>query len=75
MTAIYNIQHSGCALQWKCTARNLGLWPQAATPLSAVFQFFLRDLSGMLGGVTFAFLQVSDKLSQAFDMCLLIKLA
>ena len=30
---------------------------QAATPLSAVFQFFLRDLSGMLGGVTFAFLQ------------------
>lgn len=33
---------------------------QAATPLSAVFQFFLRDLSGMLGGVTFAFLQVSQ---------------
>ena len=32
---------------------------QAATPLSAVFQFFLRDLSGMLGGVTFAFLQAS----------------
>ena len=30
---------------------------QAATPLSAVLQFFLRDLSGMLGGVTFAFLQ------------------
>ena len=31
---------------------------QAATPLSAVFQFFLRDLTGMLGGMLFAFWQV-----------------
>lgn len=37
----------------------VGVGQQAATPLSAVFQFFLRDLSGMLGGVTFAFLQGS----------------
>ena len=31
---------------------------QAATPLAAVFQFFVRDLAGMLGGVLFAFMQV-----------------
>ena len=31
---------------------------QAATPLAAVFQFFVRDLAGMLGGVVFAFVQV-----------------
>ncbi|KAL3158045.1 hypothetical protein ABBQ32_011654 [Trebouxia sp. C0010 RCD-2024] len=37
----------------------VGVGQQAATPLSAVFQFFLRDLSGMLGGVTFAFFQGS----------------
>lgn len=32
--------------------------PQAATPLSAVFQFFLRDFAGMLGGILFAVAQV-----------------
>ncbi len=31
---------------------------QAASPLIAVFQFFLRDLAGMCGGVLFAFAQV-----------------
>ena len=30
---------------------------QAATPLAAVFQFFVRDLAGMFGGVLFAFVQ------------------
>ena len=30
---------------------------QAATPLAAVFQFFIRDLAGMFGGVLFAFVQ------------------
>lgn len=35
----------------------VGVGQQAATPLSAVFQFFLRDLSGMLGGIGFAFFQ------------------
>ncbi len=28
---------------------------QAATALSAVFQFFIRDVSGMLGGILFAY--------------------
>jgi hypothetical protein len=31
---------------------------QAASPLAAVFQFFVRDLAGMCGGVLFAFIQV-----------------
>ena len=31
---------------------------QAATPLSAVFQFFVRDFTAMLGGILFAFCQV-----------------
>ena len=30
---------------------------QAATPLSAAFQFFLRDFAGMLGGILFALAQ------------------
>jgi hypothetical protein len=32
--------------------------PQATTPLAAVFTFFLRDLTGMLGGIVFAYWQV-----------------
>ena len=32
--------------------------PQAATPLAAVFNFFVRDFTAMLGGVLFAFCQV-----------------
>jgi hypothetical protein len=31
---------------------------QAATPLGAIFQFFVRDMSGMLGGIVFAYFQV-----------------
>lgn len=31
---------------------------QAATPLGAVFQFFMRDLTGMAGGILFATAQV-----------------
>lgn len=31
---------------------------QAASPLIAAFQFFVRDLAGMCGGVLFAFAQV-----------------
>ncbi len=31
---------------------------QAATPLAAVFTFFVRDFAGMLGGILFAFWQV-----------------
>ncbi|KAK9855805.1 hypothetical protein WJX84_006945 [Apatococcus fuscideae] len=39
--------------------KGVGVGQQAATPLSAVFQFFLRDLTGMLGGMLFAFWQGS----------------
>ncbi|CAL5219087.1 g853 [Coccomyxa viridis] len=38
----------------------IGVGEQATTPLAAVFQFFVRDLAGMLGGVVFAFVQGSD---------------
>jgi hypothetical protein len=34
--------------------RPLPVHPQAASALSAVFQFFVRDLVGMLGGIIFA---------------------
>ena len=33
---------------------------QEATPLGAVFQFFLRDMMGMVGGVIFASVQGSS---------------
>ncbi|GAB4822234.1 hypothetical protein N2152v2_009280 [Parachlorella kessleri] len=32
----------------------VGVGKEAATPLNAVFQFFVRDLAGMLGGILFA---------------------
>ncbi len=35
----------------------LHLAAQAATPLSAAFEFFLRDFAGMLGGILFALAQ------------------
>lgn len=44
---------------------SLLLGEQAATPLSAVFHFFLRDLTGMLGGISFAFFQASLRFSSA----------
>ncbi|PNH02871.1 hypothetical protein TSOC_011118, partial [Tetrabaena socialis] len=44
--------------------RGVGVGQQAATPLAAVFTFFLRDLAGMLGGIVFAFLEGSS-----FDSC------
>ncbi|CAK0746816.1 hypothetical protein CVIRNUC_001720 [Coccomyxa viridis] len=40
--------------------QGIGVGEQAASPLAAVFQFFVRDLAGMLGGVLFAFAQGSD---------------
>ena len=45
---------------------------QAATPLAAVFQFFIRDLAGMFGGVLFAFVQAGwlDALFCNFDALL-----
>ena len=45
---------------------------QAATPLAAVFQFFVRDLAGMLGGVVFAFMQVGQYHTQScINVCAL----
>ncbi len=45
---------------------------QAATPLAAVFQFFVRDLAGMLGGVVFAFVQVGRCHTLLYsDVCVL----
>ncbi len=41
---------------------------QAASPLVAVFQFFLRDLAGMCGGIVFAFAQVLLK-HQIVHLC------
>ncbi|BDA41824.1 RUS1 family protein C16orf58 homolog [Coccomyxa sp. Obi] len=38
----------------------IGVGKEAASPLVAVFQFFLRDLAGMCGGVLFAFAQGSE---------------
>jgi len=35
----------------------VGVGREAATPLGALFQFFLRDLVGMLGGIVFAYCQ------------------
>lgn len=32
----------------------VGVGSATATPLSAVFQFFIKDFSGMLGGILFA---------------------
>ncbi|KXZ54865.1 hypothetical protein GPECTOR_4g937 [Gonium pectorale] len=37
---------------------------RAASPLAAVFTFFLRDLAGMLGGILFAYLE-----GAGFDSC------
>ena len=42
---------------WSVEPRVSCLGVQAASPLAAVFQFFVRDLAGMLGGVLFAFAQ------------------
>ncbi|EIE25577.1 DUF647-domain-containing protein [Coccomyxa subellipsoidea C-169] len=38
----------------------IGVGKQATSPLVAVFQFFVRDLAGMCGGVLFAFTQGSQ---------------
>jgi hypothetical protein len=42
-----------------CLELPLLLLLQAATPLSAMFSFFVRDLAGMLGGILFASYQGS----------------
>ena len=44
----------------RCPLLNMIWWSlQEATSLGAVFQFFLRDMTGMVGGVLFASLQGS----------------
>ncbi|KAK9800835.1 hypothetical protein WJX73_006543 [Symbiochloris irregularis] len=45
--------------------QGVGMGKEAATPTAAVFQFLMRDLSGMLGGTIFAFFQGSDLDSHA----------
>ena len=40
--------------------RGIGVGNTSATAGSAVFHFFMRDFSGMLGGVLFAMLQASQ---------------
>ena len=42
------------------TAKVISSPPQEATSLGAVFQFFLRDMMGMVGGVVFASVQGSS---------------
>lgn len=41
---------------------------QAATPLAAVFTFFVRDMSGMIGGILFAFWQVGTSTTADMDL-------
>ncbi len=41
--------------------RGVGVGDTAATPISAVCHFFMRDFSGMLGGVLFAMLNVRSR--------------
>lgn len=43
----------------------VGMGQKAANPTAAVFQFLMRDLSGMVGGTVFAFVQGSDLDSHA----------
>lgn len=54
---------SGLILSRSVRLRVCCLGVQAASPLAAVFQFFVRDLAGMLGGVLFAFAQASFSLT------------
>lgn len=54
-------QDSTCS--WRVCRSCASVWcrfsaMQAATPLAAVFTFFVRDMSGMLGSILFAFWQV-----------------
>lgn len=47
--------------------RGVGVGDKNATPLAAAMTWVIRDGTGMLGGLSFAWLQASDKL---FDTCL-----
>ncbi|XP_057807319.1 protein root UVB sensitive 3-like isoform X2 [Salvia miltiorrhiza] len=43
----------------------IGVGEKSATVIGATFQWFLRDLTGMLGGVLFTFYQGADLDSNA----------
>ncbi|KAM3230155.1 hypothetical protein ACQJBY_060760 [Aegilops geniculata] len=43
----------------------IGVGEKSATVIGATFQWFLRDLTGMLGGILFAFYQGSNLDSNA----------
>lgn len=45
--------------------KGVGVGDTAATTSSAIFHFFLRDFSGMIGGVLFAMMNVSSSHSRS----------
>ncbi|EEE58580.1 hypothetical protein OsJ_09902 [Oryza sativa Japonica Group] len=50
----------------------IGVGEKSATVIGATFQWFLRDLTGMLGGILFTFYQVSNSLANSNRQCHLI---
>ena len=56
--------------------RGIGVGNTSATTGSAVFHFFMRDFSGMLGGVLFAMFQASQAhMQHAIIFCCASKVA
>ncbi|EEC74755.1 hypothetical protein OsI_10514 [Oryza sativa Indica Group] len=47
----------------------IGVGEKSATVIGATFQWFLRDLTGMLGGILFTFYQVSNSLANSNRQC------